>query len=424
PVFALVGITAPLFLIPFTFKFAGGVIGSISKMSLGGAGKLQGKVKDSEWAKERQRAHKSLQLKSMDKLEGRLGRTRLGGDKLGARMARGGVMRGAGMLMGGAAAGRLQRDRTASGLVGEYSKALDDLQDATPGNLQNALVAFYHPEADERTKAMDKLKEAKATGLMGYTKTREGRTAIMRELADKNQLKSPQMNAIQAYSAANHVPDFEDALRESGKNMGKIPALLARNTDGSLNEGTVGGMVQSWTAGKIAGDDVALENFKVGSNIKGNPELARQFSDVFAKNASPSEVAKNFDSSSRSFMGADKRAEMLKMMARSAAFDSGSGLTVKNEVLKQIRGSEGGGVAKHQDALKLLEGGDLQKLGLDNDLFDLADAGSGGGSGGASRGGAQPSAPPPASSTHVAPREPISDDTARMVEDINRTDRE
>jgi hypothetical protein len=190
-------------------------------------------------------------------------------------------------------------------------------------------------------------------------------------LADANLTGPDVQNAIQNFG---HPNDFQAFLNENGKNIPKSPALFARfdriDTGtvngltgrhvvmGDVNKDMAKGFLSSLTPRKIASDDFRLDNFSVAAdNTPGSSPTGRDISIQWAKVLGeyvPHSIVDNFDPSDRlNFMGADKRAALLKVLARNkAAFTSTvEGQRKYNEVLATVTANR----QDHEDAIHILD---------------------------------------------------------------------
>ena len=350
--------------IPGTFKWAGGFMafaaGKIDDMRKSGTKAVKGSDKY-EQARNRM---KSKQIARANAI--RNGVDKLPGNGRVAMAAKGGLAGAGGLWLAGRTSNSplgLQRDSSA--LVNGYVKELGNLKEADRGN-QLAALRTYYGTASQRAEAAEELRNNGGEGLASYTRTLEGRQALVRRLAENNLMDVKTLDAIQGFG---HPEDLQMVLRENGKNFGKAPMLYGRHAKDDPSKGVVRGdinakAVQSamtgMTAGKFRDDDFKIDNLKVASaNIPSNTTRVREVAQQAARSFSEMpaiEIQRSFDPSGRNFADANKRAELLKVMARNQAdfTATAQGQRLWNAVISQIQANP----AQHIDALDNIDNED------------------------------------------------------------------
>lgn len=352
-----------------SFRWAGGFM-SAAGAAINDLGKKgRGKIKDSQMYEDGKNKTKSNQLKRVDKIGDRLS-SMTGSDKKSVRVAGKGMYHAGTLVLAGHSGTSLAKQRDSSKLVKKYADQLDDLKEADMMNQRRALMYYYGTEA-QKEKAEKALAANGGTSLIGYTKSIEGRQAIIRRLADNNLLGPEVGNAIHGFG---HPQDYQIMIKENGKNMGKSPGQFARfdRSDpattnpltgdpvimGDVNEGIAKSFLSGLTPFKVAGDDFKIDNFNIAAdNTPDSTPPAKRVSGQWAQMLGeylPHSIEDNFDPSDRrNFMGADKRAALLKAMARNKAsfISTVEGQRKFNEIMAMVNANLG----SHQDAIHLLQ---------------------------------------------------------------------
>lgn len=350
-----------------SFKWAGGFMSSAGDAFEKLTKKGTGAIKDSQGYKDAKNKTKSRQLKRVDNIGDKLGGLTKS-DNVAKRAAGKGMFHAGSLLFAGHSGSALGRQRDASKLVKTYKDELDDMKEANMMNQRRALMSYYGGDAQQRKESIEDLRKNGGESLLGYTRTFEGRQAMVRRLAENNLLGPGLGNAIQSFG---HPEDYQMMLSENGKNIGKSPAQFTRfDRDipnkinpltnqpvvmGDINKGMAQSFIASLTPFKIAGDDFRIDNFSIGADTSSATAIrnSKQWAQILGEYL-PHSVEDNFDPSDRrNFMGADKRAALLKVMARNQGefISTQEGLAKYNEVLQMVQGN----IAHHRDALHLLE---------------------------------------------------------------------
>ncbi len=321
---------AALGMIPWTFKWAGGMMevaaSRIKSFSSKASGAAQGKLKDSDWYKKQDAKNKQS---AVTRTEGFANKIRFGNKRQKAA-GRFGMMAA---RLGGAPTTDLARERQQSQLISDPYNELKDLSAASnPSNLQDALNSWAHPDLKKRKEAAERLRR-NAPSLQPYTRTAAGRAAMIRKLADDNLVPRSVMRGI----AANAPLEYGMALRAAGSSFSKKPAMLSRYAEGEFDRDGV-----ARHAGELKAEPLA-------ANIKGltNESLKRDHHpDNLEMGAEEREVAaeysKNLDAElfgnayeqGRNMMDVTRRAAGLKMLGaqRDTEFSSGNGQAIRNAV--------------------------------------------------------------------------------------------
>jgi len=355
------------FLVPMTFRLAGSFMKATGGFVNSRINKVGGKArsgwKDSGAAKSLGNRQTSMREAGLDRLDGRLNGWATSGSRLKRAAARTGFRAGA-VAIGAPAATPLSRQRATSNLVNNFDKELKDLKQATSGNMKNALLTRFGDDTvkdkdglTERAKAERNLRAAGAAGLLSYTKTHEGRQALMRRLADNDLTGVSLAKAIRTRGTDR---DRQALTQENGKNLSSSLGVFGSfETDpatGLRTEGSGSALLRGTTASDIK------QKFKTSSFDAATDPTDTQgqlFSEAFAHNMSEVDLEHTFDTSHRDSAGADKRAAILKMMARNPShFATGRGRQLRDKVMREVKS---GGNA---DAVALLSGSDKTALGL------------------------------------------------------------
>jgi hypothetical protein len=360
--------------IPQTFKWAGGAMaqahGAIDGMRSWG----HKKVHDSDNWKNRQARTNSRQIARANRMEAGL-RPMLSSRNPLVKGAGGGMFTAGSILLAGrTGTSSAARQRGSSQLINNVDKELQTIKEASPGNLQKALIAHY-ATGPAKKKALLQLREQGAESLMDYTKRIEGRQAMVRRLADKNLVGKDVMGTIQAHSRAFQRPEeLQMVLRENGKNIRDNPGLFARHDRsdpnktnpltrqsvriGDVNKEAASGLLAGLTASRF-GADLSPDTLKVMGDHK-TPEAtdtARQLATVFGESISPSAMQQAFNKQGRTFAPADKRAALLQAMARNETefTSTPQGRVLWNTILNQVRSDMRQDSSSHIDAYNLLD---------------------------------------------------------------------
>ena len=358
-----------------TFKWAGGMMNQAYE----GVGKIRkkgiGRVKDSEnWSSKKDRM-KTLQLAKADKYARQFQGMTHSNNKL-ARGTGKGLLEARSLLFASRGATSAARQRDSSSLVKGMDSDLKDLSEANPPNLKRALMAYYSSDPDERAEQLKALRRNGGEALVNYTKSFEGRRAMVRRLADINLVGGELTNAM-AFSEKSSPKDFAMLMKENGKNLSKSPGLYARFEHlsdpeketknpfgddaklGDINADMAKGFIKGLNAYKLASDDFKLDNFKVmtDTDTPDAERIGKQWTQFFSEKIDSAELAKAYDFNNRSFMSGDKRAELLKaMVLHKDVFDP----DVRTAVLDQIRSQRD----KHESVINDLKPAERADLGL------------------------------------------------------------
>ena len=352
-----------------SFRWAGGFMSSAGAAINDIGKKGRGKIKGSQMYEDAKNKTKSRQLKRVGKVGDKLS-SLTGSDNKAVSTAGKGMYHAGTLLLAGHSGGSLAKQRDASKLVKTYADQLGDMKEADMMNQRRALMSYYG-DSGQKKEAMKGLRANGAESLLGYTRTFEGRQAMVRRLAENNLVGTDVSNAIQGFG---HPEDFKMVLKENGKNLPKSPGQFARfdsdNTskvnpltgDPTIMGDVNGGMAKSFLSGlspfKVAGDDFKIDNFAIAADNTSEStstavRISKQWTQVLGEYL-PYSMEDNFNPAERrSFMGADKRAALLKAMARNQAefIATPEGLRKYKEIMKMVHGN----ISSHQDAIHLLE---------------------------------------------------------------------
>ncbi len=352
-----------------SFRWAGGFM-SAAGSAIDDLGKKgRGKIKDSQMYEDAKNKTKSRQLKRVGKVGDKLS-SLTGSDNKVVSTAGKGMYHAGTLLLAGHSGSSLARQRDASKLVKKYSDELGDMKEADMMNQRRALMSYYG-DSTQKKEALSGLKANGGESLLGYTRTFEGRQAMVRRLAENNLLGTEVSNAVQGFG---HPEDFKMVLKENGKNLPKSPGQFARfDSDiptkvnpltgdptimGDVNSGMAKSFLSGLTPFKVAGDDFKIDNFNIAAdNTPNSSPTAKRVSAQWAQVLGeylPHSIEDNFDPADRrNFMGADKRAALLKAMARNKASftDTAEGQRKFNEIMAMVNAN----IASHRDAIHLLE---------------------------------------------------------------------
>lgn len=352
-----------------SFRWAGGFMNAAGTAINDIGKKGRGKIKDSQMYEDAKNKTKSRQLKRVNKVGDKL--SGLTGSNNKAVSAAGKGMYHAGTLvLAGHSGSSLAKQRDSSKLVKTYADQLDDMKEADMMNQRRALMKYYGDPA-QSAKAKSELIQNGGESLLGFTTSFEGRQAMVRRLA-KDNLVGPELgNAIHGFG---HPEDYQMMIKENGKNMSDSPGQFARydrsdpsSTNpltgnpvvmGDVNPGIAKSMLSGLTPFKVAGKDFKVDTIAVAADntAKSTPTAVRaskQWARVLGEYL-PYSVEDNFDpTDKRNFMGADKRATLLKVMARNQAefTSTPEGQKKYGEILHMVQSNK----PDHQDAIHLLE---------------------------------------------------------------------
>lgn len=352
-----------------SFRWAGGFMSATGDAVADLSKKGRGKIKDSQMYEDAKNKTKSRQLKRVGKVGDKLS-SLTSSDNKAVSTAGKGMYHAGTLLLAGHSGSSLAKQRDSSKLVKKYADQLDDMKEADMMNQRRALMKYYGDPA-QSAKAKKELVQNGGESLLGYTTSFEGRQAMVRRLAKDNLLGPELGNAIHGFG---HPQDFQMLIKENGKNMGKSPGQFARFDRDNPSEvnpltgdpivmGDVnGGMAKSFLSGltpfRVAGDDFKIDNFNIAADNTAKStatavRISKQWSRVLGEYL-PHSIEDNFDPTDRrNFMGADKRAALLKAMGRNKLefTYTQEGLRKYDEILDMVKNNLGA----HQDAIHLLE---------------------------------------------------------------------
>lgn len=366
--------------IPQTFKWAGGAMAQahngVDSMRKWG----HKRVHESDNWKNRAARVSSRQIERANRMEANL-RPMLSSRNPLVRGAGGGMFTAGSILLAGrTGTSSAARQRGSSQLVTNYDKELQELKEASPGNLQKALIAHY-ATGTQRTDALRDLRNQGAESLLDYTGRIEGRQALVRRLADKNLLGTDVMNTVQSHTRAFQRPEeLQMVLRENGRNIRDNPAMFARHDRSDPSKMNVlgkpviiGDVNREGLARQLSGltskrfvTDFGLDSLKLMTKAD---DTGRQVATVFGESGPASVFEQAFNRQGQTFAAADKRALMLEGMARNPKeFKSTKqGQLLWDTITSQVKKDMKRDPASHADALDLLHKADpsLRKtLGL------------------------------------------------------------
>jgi hypothetical protein len=371
--------------IPQTFKWAGGAMaqahGAVDGMRKWG----HKEVRESDNWKNKRARTSSRQIERANRIEAGL-RPFLSSHNPLVKGAGNGMMTAGSILLAGrTGTSSAGRQRGSSQLVSGFNKSLEEMREATPGNMKNALLAHYGTDPVKR-KAVRDLRQQGAESLIEFTSRIEGRQALVRRLADKNLLGRETMGTIQSHSRAFQKPaELQMVLQENGKNIRDNPAMFARynRSDpsktnvlgspariGDINPEAAAGFYSGLTASRF-GSDFSIDNLKLMTDNKAGQsaeirDMGRQAATVFGGNTSPSAIKQAFSRQGRAFAPADKRATLLEGMARNQAefTSTPEGQLLWDAILDQIHTDMAADATSHADAYSLLDKADPTLRGM------------------------------------------------------------
>jgi hypothetical protein len=342
---------AAFLIIPAAFRWSGQGMAQVTNMLNRAGARGQGALKSSSmWergAEERQRR----QAGRMKSWMNTRGMTRL---ESGGMLGRGTATvlnHGAGLAMMNAPKDKASLARMRSKLTANAMKELEQMDEASIGNLQKVDGAFGGTDLAERKKNRKALRED-APNLFKLAATPTGRVAVAKRLGD---LGFANTDTAQSYADAakrhnilsmsnNTKSEYADVLKAIGKETGSKPGVVGRVTGAKSDYGVKdagGNKVKtiSRNAGDLDlnavsksirrvnardfGDKHSIENFKVmGKRGDSNASLdlaAEEMAGLYAENMNRVALAKAMDSTDpRSPTSLEARIEWLKNIQMNA----------------------------------------------------------------------------------------------------------
>lgn len=339
--------------IPWTFKWAGSWMNSFHERFNNLSKASRGKVRASDWYKDKNNERRSLQFDKMNRLANRTAVRKLThSNSRAARTLGGGLLGTAGLVRGGAPSTSLALARLQGANTNTYTKELEDLPEAQIPTLQDAMKAYYDDDPAERASAAARLQQNAPT-LLRYMNDSAGRLAIIKRLAADSMVNRSIMEGIRMRNSG----EYGAALRAAGASFSKKPALLARWGEGELEEielpdGTkqliphkagdvradaLKGILGGLTAAKIR-DDIHQENFEITYKDK---HRGREVAKIMSEKLSANALGGTFDADKQTYMDFNKRMEVVKMIrANSDYFAAGNGREIKEAILAQLPKNE------------------------------------------------------------------------------------
>jgi hypothetical protein len=332
------------FLVPTTFSMGGKLMSVTGNLARSQVNKVGGKAKsgwkDSDAAKNLANRQASAREARLQRLDSRLSGWSTSGNRLKRAAAKTGFHAGA-LAMGAG--------------VNDYEKELKELKQASVGNVKNALTARFSKDPTKRKNAEDALRAAGAGGLMSYTKTHEGRQALMRRLADKDLTGLDLVKAIRDPKSNATDRDRAALVQENGKNIPSSLGLFGDFSPGGRGETAL----RNTTAADIK-KDWNTDNFDAG--LDASDTQAQAFEASFAEHMSDVELEHVFDTTHRDTPSLNKRVALLRMMARKdtlyGAGATGHGKALREALQRQVHGG------KSADAVALLSAREKTVLGI------------------------------------------------------------
>ena len=332
-------VLAAFFIIPLTFRLAGKGLNRAYAIMNGQAQRGQGMLKGSDFWKRGEQERQARKNTGMGRIMDSKAITRLNGSKVGKPLA--GAMVGmSSIALMGAPSSRMALNQSNSNIKNRIKKDLDDLDEATPGNLFKALDAYTNGDLSERRKLKAELGST-APNLLSIASSEAGRAAVVRRLVDmeligENTLQQFQFapNSRNPFSVSHNTSrEYTNLFSEVGKLSATKPMIVSRmrnsvdnytiqdasgNTfrdlagneviikreTGSIDMNVAGKQVRR-ISGATFGDKHSVDNFKVmGQRTSSNPVQVRDAKDAamtYAINMDTKALDQSFNPAHRDF---------------------------------------------------------------------------------------------------------------------------